>query len=592
MGLSCYATTKDSNNNKISIKKTKTFNEPSKENPEFPKKNKKNKKSNSKKDLNTYTPNNNTKVKKKVVRKSDNKDNEKDLNDNNKIKKNENKNNDDNNSNNNNKDIKKENKDNKKIKKRKKIADPNIYISSVNNQNNFYIVCPKCKLLFPEINDFSYDNDKKDFNISYTCECSKELHKSYLVDFLNKNKPFELNERFNKFKKANNLIKEAKHKEDFKGSEIIESALKVSLSTNGPAPPPLIKSSIKISSLGKTFHHIKESEFNPINEEEENVIEEEENNKVKKSKKNHEIIVSKAVRKSINVDFEEPLQKYSCIKTFQKNARISVLIQLDSGDLATGSYDCKICIWDINQPSGVEFKKEFQEECAIICLLEFKPGYLLVGTNENYISLWDLNENSKYLFVGHNLWVNSLAKCNEDKFASCSNDQNIIIWDYAQKNLIRKIRAHNDCILTLIKLNNGNLCSGGADLLTKIWNWEKGECLYMIEGFNNWIRGICEFNDMILICSGQGITVVKNFEIIEILEGHKHDVRDICVIDKDHFASSSLDNTIKIWNINTLSCEQTLEGHTSNVIDIIKLKGSDNLASCSYDYTIKIWGQE
>ena len=188
-------------------------------------------------------------------------------------KKDENKNNDDNNSNNNNKDIKKENKDNKKIKKPKKIADPNIYISSVNNQNNFYIVCPKCKLLFPEINDFSYDNDKKDFNISYTCECSKELHKSYLVDFLNKNKPFELNERFNKFKKANNLIKEAKHKEDFKGSEIIESALKVSLSTNGPAPPPLIKSSIKISSLGKTFHHIKESEFNPINEEEENIVE-------------------------------------------------------------------------------------------------------------------------------------------------------------------------------------------------------------------------------------------------------------------------------------------------------------------------------
>ena len=61
MGLSCYATTKDSNNNKISIKKSKTQSEE-----------KKTKK----------------KVKKKDVRKSDNKDNEKDLNDNNKIKKN------------------------------------------------------------------------------------------------------------------------------------------------------------------------------------------------------------------------------------------------------------------------------------------------------------------------------------------------------------------------------------------------------------------------------------------------------------------------------------------------------------------------
>ena len=72
MGLSCYATTKDSNNNKINLKKSKTLNGQSKE-----KKTKKNKKSDSKKDLNTYTPNNNTKVKEKVVRKSDNKDNDK-----------------------------------------------------------------------------------------------------------------------------------------------------------------------------------------------------------------------------------------------------------------------------------------------------------------------------------------------------------------------------------------------------------------------------------------------------------------------------------------------------------------------------------
>ena len=84
---------------------------------------------------------------------------------------------------------------------------------------------------------------------------------------------------------------------------------------------------------------------------------------------------------------------------------------------------------------------------------------------------------------------------------------------------------------------------------------------------------------------------MKNKEIKAILSEHNNDVRNICKIDENYFASASFDNTIKIWNINFLSCEQTLEGHTSNVVNIIKLKGSNSLASCSTDNTIKIWRQ-
>ena len=59
-------------------------------------------------------------------------------------------------------------------------------------------------------------------------------------------------------------------------------------------------------------------------------------------------------------------------------------------------------------------------------------------------------------------------------------------------------------------------------------------------------------------------------------------------MDDDHFASGSFDNTIKIWDLNTFESNQTLEGHKSPVICVIKLKGN-KLASCSNDKTIKIW---
>ena len=72
------------------------------------------------------------------------------------------------------------------------------------------------------------------------------------------------------------------------------------------------------------------------------------------------------------------------------------------------------------------------------------------------------------------------------------------------------------------------------------------------------------------------------------LEGHKHSVRTICQISEDFFASGSFDKTIKIWNIKTMNCVQTLNGHESNVISIL-YHSSGFLISCSNDYYIKIW---
>ena len=455
------------------------------------------------------------------------------------------------------------------------------YIPSLNTHKNCYILCPKCKMLFPDITKFSYDNNKNDFKIDYKCKCSKNLGQSYLLDFINPNRPSELNKRFNEFE-SKKLVNEAKKKNGFQGSKMLESAIKCSLDMNGAAPPASIINPINMSNL-------KVSQLNPFKEKEG-----EKENKKQKPINKKEIIISERFPQRV---ISEENSEYTCIKTFNKNARISSLIQLDSGDLASGSYDCIICIWDIEEPSGSQYKKEFQEIGTILCLLEFKPGYLLAGTNYNYISLWNLDSkdsnNPEYRFLGHELWVNSLAKCDETKFASCSNDKNIIIWDYNEKKEINRIEAHDDCVLTLIKLKNELLCSGGADSLIKVWNWKNGKCIYKFEGFRTWIRDICQFNDnTILICSGNEITVCKNYQFIKVLNEHKHDVRNICIINEEYFASASFDNTIKIWNINDFTCEQTLEGHTSNVINIIKLKGTENLASSSCDETIKIWSKD
>ena len=151
-------------------------------------------------------------------------------------------------------------------------------------------------------------------------------------------------------------------------------------------------------------------------------------------------------------------------------------------------------------------------------------------------------------------------KCNEEIFASCSNDKSIMTWNFTNKKRILRFNAHDDCVLSLIKLKNGNLCSGGADLLIKIWNWKTGECLFKLEGYNNWIRCICQLDDKTLLIGSENIiTIWENKQVKAYLTDHEHDVRDICVINENYFASGSFDNTIKIWETKEFNCIQKVQ---------------------------------
>ena len=291
-----------------------------------------------------------------------------------------------------------------------------------------------------------------------------------------------------------------------------------------------------------------------------------------------------------SLDRNNNLKKYKNTKTLEGHTeKVVSLIQLSSGNLATGSNDCSVRIWDIEKGECI---CSFSEKGKVLCLLEFEPNKILTGTTDNNIGLWDINNPTKslYNFNKHELWVNGLVKCNEKTFATCSNDQNIYIWDYNNRKCIGELSGHNDCILCLIKLNDGNLCSAGADMTIKIWDWQKKSCILDLKCHDKYIKCLYQLKDGTLLSGSDDKTIKiwKNNKCIKTLEAHNHSVRALCQVDDDHFASGSFDNTIKIWDLNTFESNQTLEGHKSPVICVIKLK-NNKLASCSNDKTIKIW---
>ena len=332
-----------------------------------------------------------------------------------------------------------------------------------------------------------------------------------------------------------------------------------------------------------------------LNEDQNNMVEEnnfEDNNNNKNINENNN-------NNDSNIDIPtenilKPLKNYTNTKTLIGHQdRVVSLIRLNSGYIATGSYDYSIKIWDITKEPKDSLISVKSSDGFIFCLLELKPNELLSGNSKNVIDVYDLNDTTDEIvqrLFEHTLWISALVKCDENNFASASNDARIVIWDSNSKKKLRELIGHTDCILTMILLEDGRLCSGSADNNIIIWDWKNEKYLSRFKAHNSWVKIICQFNEQFLL-SGSDDKKIKiwNMDLVQVDEfvGHGHSVRTLCKIDDNHFASGSFDTNINIWDFNERKCINSLKGHQSNVICIIKY--DDKLISCSNDSTIKIW---
>ena len=112
------------------------------------------------------------------------------------------------------------------------------------------------------------------------------------------------------------------------------------------------------------------------------------------------------------------------------------------------------------------------------------------------------------------------------------------------------------------------------DKLIKIWDWDdKWTLIQTFEGDKS----------TVLIKNSQNGT----HPIIVLIDflGHTHYVMQIAINPKDanSFATASLDETIKVWELNPPRHKFTLKGHTRGVLFITQIKyyRSKNLSSTS-----------
>ena len=137
------------------------------------------------------------------------------------------------------------------------------------------------------------------------------------------------------------------------------------------------------------------------------------------------------------------------------------------------------------------------------------------------------------------------------------------------------------------------MISGSEDKSIKIWDIQKKKCLNTISLDFNKIDALLYLNENKLLVGTHNVVKminIKSKEIISNFIGHEKGICSIINIDDFTFATSSYDNSIKIWDLTSKMCDYTLYGHDMPVFCILLLKDGRLISgSGSRNKCLKIW---
>lgn len=333
-----------------------------------------------------------------------------------------------------------------------------------------------------------------------------------------------------------------------------------------------------------------------------------------------------------------------CVNVLKGHTRGVRCIQFDSVKLITGSMDCTLKIWSWRTGQCIRTLEGHRDAVISLC---FDKHVLASGSADSTIKVWDFNTAECFTLRGHREWVNqvkiwspeatdctptptasetvdtvsgtgsgaSQAGLSSGGFApppaikllfSASDDGTVKVWDLLTRQCVRTLEGHVaqvQCLKVLSVADSSASSyppnSASNDQPNSYINAAENAAAANNNGRNRF-QAIDDGDQSNSLMSdshasdnveegnanvggqpwGPSAAPTKS-ELLGLPYVDFGDGRAPLII------SGSLDNTIKMWNVEEGTCVRTLFGHIEGVwaVDMDKLR----IVSASHDRTIKIW---
>ncbi|KWU43225.1 WD40 repeat-like protein [Rhodotorula sp. JG-1b] len=293
-------------------------------------------------------------------------------------------------------------------------------------------------------------------------------------------------------------------------------------------------------------------------------------------------------------------------------------LQFDALKLVTGSMDSTLKIW--NWRTGECMRTLRGHRDAVICLT-YDKQLLVSGSGDSTIRVWDFGTGEVYSLRGHSEWVNSVALWDSKSdgcepassssaggtplagvdtvgapisnpelakqsamgkyLFSASDDTTIRVWDLYTRSCVRVLSGHVAQVQSLkVYIVGSHLRAANA---TARPDCTANQRLPQVPapGVPSFASSTGSSSNLIgggVVGAGQPASTSRenDFEF-------PHDKKPMVV-------SASLDNTVRVWNVEKTQCVRQQFGHLEGVwsVDVDKLR----IVSGSHDRTIKIWDRD
>ncbi|GAA6014085.1 hypothetical protein JCM8202_005139 [Rhodotorula sphaerocarpa] len=319
-------------------------------------------------------------------------------------------------------------------------------------------------------------------------------------------------------------------------------------------------------------------------------------------------------------------------------------LQFDALKLVTGSMDSTLKIW--NWRTGECMRTLRGHRDAVICLT-YDKQILVSGSGDSTIRVWDFGTGEVYSLRGHSEWVNSVALWDSKSdgceptsaggtalgvdtvgapvsnpelakqsamgkyLFSASDDATIRVWDLYTRSCVRVLSGHVAQVQSLkvyvIGPNEAGQQAQAAfpdSLLepparTPAEEREEEEAMAGVQSrASSTARPDCTANQRLPQVPAPGVPMFASTSSTPTSASpagaagtrQQQDDFEFPLDKKPMVVTASLDNTVRVWNVEKAQCVRQQFGHLEGVwsVDVDKLR----IVSGSHDRTIKIWDRD
>ncbi|CAG8507606.1 51_t:CDS:2 [Dentiscutata heterogama] len=268
------------------------------------------------------------------------------------------------------------------------------------------------------------------------------------------------------------------------------------------------------------------------------------------------------------------LETGEVVRTLTGHTRCVRALQFDYAKLITGSMDHTLRVW--NYHTGKCITKLEGHTGGVLCL-HFVDYIVASGSTDTTIKIWNFSTHKCFTLNGHREWVNKVLIFQKTKLLSCSDDHTLRIWDLASQSCTQIFDGHNapvQCIQpTYLHMNsNTNLTTIDDD-----------------QPCNRNSRKDDNLTPVIISSSLDNVIKIWDLqtgECLRTLFGHEEGVWSLAV-DKLRLVSGAQDGIIKIWDKDSGNCMHTLIGHCGAVTCVAL--SDTKIITAGDDADIKIW---